>query len=458
MPDVKKTILVLCLFLTILSYFLLFPIYRPAQVDDVWTPSYVWNLTHMATYKDMVFGLDYSNNQYFGHTHAYITAFLADHFGWTHAVFHGFNLVCMLLAAPAWYLTGRRLLASKSLSALAVIFIYLTEAFIGCAYTSRSDALVFLYLSWGAFLASAGRFFLAALICSISVEVHAIGAIGYFYIGAFMASNFMQGETKNLKRIRVMLGPAALGILIGFVFYRFIHHEPLKVILDYLLKSNQFRYEGSFNALTAHYFHREYMRFIPELAFLLMGAGLFFRSSRSRESLKSPLVLLFLAALLASVVIRRGNFKYVVFFYPPLFFLAVAGYWRANLLKWAGAAFVVYCLTLVGLLTWQNRLIDRPAFDRDILLAVPKDERPIIGPSNAWFPLHERLFYENYEAWLKSKPKSGVIYFIDSPYTNRYSSLPPCAGPRLPVDGPPVTFNGAPVRVFSIDLGPCLEE
>jgi hypothetical protein len=414
----------------------------------------------MGTYKDLVVGLDFSNVQYFGHTHAYVTSFLADAFGWTQATFHGFNLVCLLLAAPAWYLAGRRLLNSRSLSALAVIFIYLTEAFIGCAYTTRSDALVFLGLSWATFLASAGRYFWAALICSLSIEIHAIGAVGYFYIGAFMASSCLQDKTRNLKQVWSMIAQAAAGILIGFVFYRFIHPEPLKEIMDYLTFSYG-GYPDRFNALTAHYFHREYLRFVPELAFLLTGAGLFFRQAGGRKNFQSPLVLLFMAALLASVVIRRANFKYVVFFYPPLFLVAVAGYWRAKILKWAGAAFVVYCVTLVGLLSYQNRLIDRPTFNRDILQAVPRDERPIIGPSNAWFPLRERLFYGNYAAWLKSKPSIGLIYFIDSPYSyaphSELGGLPPCAGRMELVDGPPVTFNGSPVRVFSVDLGPCLE-
>jgi hypothetical protein len=56
------------------SYWLLFGVYRPAEIDDAWTASYVWNLTHNHSTADTVFGAP-SNIRYFGHIHAYLAGF-----------------------------------------------------------------------------------------------------------------------------------------------------------------------------------------------------------------------------------------------------------------------------------------------------------------------------------------------------------------------------------------------
>jgi len=422
MSSYKKAALFLCLTLTVLSWIVLFPkgLHRPAFVDDAWGASYVWNLTKLGTTDDLVMGNDISNIRYFGHIYACTISFLADTFSWSSATFHGFNLLCLLLAAPAWYLVGKRVLKSAWLSAWCVLLLYLTGAFIGCAYIARSDAFAFLFVSWGTYCAAAGWFFPAALLCSIAIETHAISATGYFYLAAFFAISMQQPENKSLKRLAAIATQCVMGILIGFTIYRFMHPEPLKEILAYLALSSAgdtvlgldhgvghasvsaWHFIFNFNALTSHYFYRAYMRFIPELVFLVVGSLLFFwhHRNRGRELLHSPLVLLFTAALLASVIINRPCTHYVPFFYPPLFLLAIAGYdqtklklFNWKLFNWAVAAFVVYCLLLAGLLAFQYRHVDRAAFDRDILQAVPQDNLPVIGPQNAWFPLRERFFY-----------------------------------------------------------------
>ena len=37
------------------SFILLFGKYRPAEIDDAWTASYVWNITHKNITDDIVF-------------------------------------------------------------------------------------------------------------------------------------------------------------------------------------------------------------------------------------------------------------------------------------------------------------------------------------------------------------------------------------------------------------------
>lgn len=449
----RLTVLLLCVALVAL-YILLYGKYRPSEVDDAWTASYVWNLTHLGTSVDLVFGA-ISNVQYFGHIHAFLAGFVADHFGWSKKVFHSFNLFCMAGAALAWYLTASRLLKDKGLALICVLLLFMLEPFIGAAYKARSDALAFLFVSWSACAASYHRFFLAVLINSIGVEIHAIASVGYFWTLAFLLCSWK--ENRNAKDRIFALSACIFGGVLGFIIYRLLHPEPLSEIFAYLANSN--RYQGSYgdsftNALAAHYFTRAYFRFIPELIFWVVGSIAYFYKKKRVFSFSEPVGCLFWMTILASIIVRRGNFHYVIFFYPPLLITAMAGFSRTFLFRTTVICLCLYAVLGGILLAWQNRYVDHDVYDRNVAaMGIPDDGSPVIGPANAWFVLRERPFYVRFGALKAAQQPRHLdsIYYIKSAYTK---PLPECAQSMEEL-GTPFTFNGKRMELFRVDVSCC---
>lgn len=427
--------------------------YRPAELDDAWTASYVWNLTHKRSTVDTVFGQP-SNIRYFGHIHAYAVSAVADVFGWSKGVFHAFNTLCMAGAALAWLLSAARLLRSVRLALVFILLLYMLEPFLGASFKARSDAFAFLFFSWGVYAAVRGRFFMAAFLNSIAVEVHAVAGIGYCLIAALVLSS--PGDGLNVReRLR---GAAraflwcALGAAVGFAVYRFIHPESFRDILAYLGESN--REEDFFaNAFTAHYFSRAYFRFLPELFFLVCGAAAYFFKRKQVVSLADPLSCLFWMTCAAALIIRRENFHYIIFFYPPLFLIALSGFARTRFFLGAVLCLALYAASLAGGLAWMNRKVDHPAFDRGLLAAgIVDDGLPVLGPANAWHVLRERDFYVYFEALQKAREQNpGRVYYVQSVYS---SPMPDCARDLGGV-GEPFSFNGSKVEVRLMDISRC---
>lgn len=430
------------------SFILLFGKYRPAEIDDAWTASYVWNITHKNITDDIVFGA-VSNVKYFGHIHAVIAGFVADMLGWQKASFHLLNLLCVFGAALAWFFSSAKLLGNKMQALVFVLLLFALEPFIGAAYKARSDAMALCFISFGMMAAVYGRFFLATLLVSLAVEIHAISCIGYFWIAAILLSNLAQAEFK-LKPIRMQLLGSVLGGVLGFALYRAMHPQALADILNYLAASNT-SFADSFNALTAHYFQREYYRFIPELLFWVVGAFLFFWQRKQIFNAQNVIMNLFWVTIVASLLMQRGNFHYVIFFYPPLFLIAFTGYWSSVLRYPALIALFFYATALSGTLYYQNRFVDHKQFDLDLAAVLPAADRPVVGLPNAWFVLREKDFYENYQAMLSHQGKRpDFIYYIKSRYSK---PLPACASELATVGD--FNFNREKIEVKSVDLQHC---
>jgi hypothetical protein len=432
----------------LLGYALLFGQYRPSEIDDAWTASYVWNLTHNGSTADTVFGLP-SNIRYFGHIHARLAGFVADISGWNKAVFHAFNLICMLGAALAWGGTIRKVSANGRFALLCVLLCFLLEPFIGAAYKSRSDAMAFLLVSAGVCAAAYDRFFLAALLCSFGVEVHPIAVTGYFQTAAFLLRH-----TDSPKRLFLALAGCTGGCIAGFCVYRFMHPEPIREIIAYLVE--QRNASSSFNALTAHYFTRAYFRFIPELLFFIGGIFLYFYDKRRFFDRNDTALCLFYMTLLASLFTQRANFHYIIFYYPPLMYISFIGYRKSHVYIQALYCIMIYALVLIIFLFATNFHVDHARFDENMAKIPFSDEkRAIIGPTNAWYVLRSRSFYASFAAMKKNEggmPES--IYYIKSIYTEQ---LPSCAKVIRRI-GPSFSFNLQEVQAFDVDLSLCRKD
>jgi hypothetical protein len=431
----------------IFSYWLLFDVFRPAEIDDAWTASYVWNLTHNHSTLDTVFGAP-SNIRYFGHIHAYLAGFFADIFGWTKAFFHFFNLLCMSGAFLAWVLTARTMLKNTRLALLCISLCFLLEPFVGGAYKGRPDAMVFFLVSAGVCAAAHRHFFCASFLCSVAVEIHPVSAIGYFQIAAFVICNGLKKTSR--KKMPLWIATCVAGCLAGFSVYRFIHPEPLGEIFAYLMRSNIAN--DSFNALTAHYFNRAYFRFIPELLFILTGTVLYFYNIK-KFTMDDPVLWLFISTVLASIIIRRSNFHYVIFFYPPFILFSMIGYSKSKFFYSAALGIIIYAAVLSMALYWQNRHVNHAAFDKNMAaVPLPEKTQAIVGPTNAWFTLKDRPFYKSFGAMRKGEAAPPTrIYYIQSSYTD---ALPACARHIRPV-GQAFIFNNHPVQTFETDLSSC---
>ena len=448
--------IILCL-VAISVYSLLFNKYRPAEIDDPWIASYVWNITHLDTTDDSVFGYP-SNVRYFGHIHAKIVGPIADQFGWTKSTFYSINLICVILAAFAWFLVAYKLLGCKLKAFLFVLIIFLLEPFLGAAYKTRWDAMNFMLVSWGVAGAVHRRYFIGTLLISLAVEIHAISGVGYFLILAILISDFSKADY-NLKSLRKPVLAVIAAASIGFIIYRYLHPEPLSEIFSYLNESNEATTK-SFNALSSHYFQREYYRFIPELLFWFCGASLYFWQKKTLFKPQNTLITLFWATILASIVIHRGNFHYVIFFYPPIFLLALEGFWGSRL-RWLGlGALVLYAIILSGAIYYKNRHVDNSSFDASIIRLFEDTGKinttePILGPANAWFPLRDRKIYCYKTALIKDVGAwPDKILYISSVYTD---PLPDCARYTYQL-GHSFIFNQSEVSLWEVDLNNCSKE
>lgn len=435
-----------------ISYFLLFSTYRASEVDDAWTASYVWSIVHNNSVEDTVFGMP-SNVQYFGHIHAYITGIVADIFGWQKSVFHSLNLIWVFGAAIAWFLVGTKTFGNRWQAALFIVLLFALEPFLGACYKARSDALAFFLVSWALVAAIYARFFIATFVVSLAVEIHAISSIGYFWIFGVLLYNYASAKY-CLKPILLQIIFAIAGGLAGFAVYKFIHPQPLAEILQYLYTSNAGAFD-SFNMLTAHYFNRQYYRFIPELIFWFVGCALFFWHERRIFNVRSLGANLFWVTILTSLIITRANFHYVIFFYPPLFMLALMGYGKSRLFYPAIICLALYANILSATLFYMNRNVDHAGFDRNIsAISLPNKDLSVYGPTNAWFVLREKNYYVVYDAIARHQGKRpDQIYYIKSIYTN---SLPECAQ-SIEQIGKSFIYNEQEVSIWLYDLKFCPE-
>lgn len=408
--------LVLCVLLAALvalAYALLFGRYRAHEVDDAWHASFAWTFSRFGWTQSTAFG-GTSTVQYFGHLYLYLTAVLAEAFGWQKATFHVINHVLMGLSACCWYAIARRHLKSGAQALAFVALLFTVEIVMGAANKARSDAFAFLMVSGSLLCALSGRWFPAMFLVCLGIETHPIGGTGFLYCAAVFVAQWREGGTRAARLHSLPWG--CLGLLAGLAAYFLIHPVAPWTILAHLqaiVSSSPYR-----NAFQAHVLAARYYRFALELPYLVAGIGLLLTSWRRPEN-RSPhqgrLLLLLAAMFAASLVFQRGNPYYVLFFYCVGLLAAFAGFAQWRHARIAFAAMLLLNLSFAAARISANRAVDHEEFYAK-LEAVSRNmdpDIPVFGLSSGWFNFKDRQ-YVSRDGFLKYAKASPQVYLIHS--------------------------------------------
>lgn len=361
--------------ITALVYVILFRHYRIEAIDDAWTLSFVWNFAnHIVT--DPVFLRSGTSPIVFGQTHSLIYSKILNCVGWSRSNAHGVSLLLTIVGIFLWGKILSLLDWPKKHIFIFMFIAFLLEPFLGAANLTRPEALCFLILSAGLFFFMKRRFFVALLLACLATETHPMGIISFVYYLAFALSDFSPSDWKQAFLWGV---PASL---LGVAYFFIINGASFGDILETVRWGRQFA-PSLFGTFFEYFIHRAYHRHIPELIVLLTCAALFIRQKLyvSQRFLSYALVL----TLVASVLIKRSDYIYVIYYFPLfiMLMLSVAKFYRKET---ALAVFFVLLLVPQYLfLWWKQGGFDMDQYIAKIRQAVPENSIPIIGSSNNWF-------------------------------------------------------------------------
>jgi hypothetical protein len=372
----------------VLMYVVFRQYYRVEVLDDAWSLSWAHGWWHGKGVYDHTFGYlkGEGGTALFGRGYVVAYAVVATLLGWSREVATGFSSVLTLASAAIWFDIVRRLGYRKQFALTFALVMLLLEAYYAMSQSTRQEAPAFLLASLSFWLFLKLRYTLSGLALGVAVEIHPFALAGGFWILAYLVVLWPQMKLTP----RVYVRGAAwffFGLGLGFLYWLYVHAPNLSE-LNQLGNRVSGGYRG--NAISEYYFGSpRSWRHWPELMIVLASLVVFIAQ---RSWKKHPLVLaLFAAVILCTILIPRGNLKYIVYVYPAaiLLILVVADELRSlHRLLWI---LLLIQVPQYAVLFWKQRTYDHSAYLAELAERVP--EGPLIyGHPNAWFALLERNF------------------------------------------------------------------
>ncbi|MBE6371567.1 MAG: hypothetical protein E7055_05785 [Lentisphaerae bacterium] len=390
-------------------YLLLFDRYLLNDIDDTWTTAWVYYFIHDGQTKDLVFMEqvpEYWGVRFFSHLFCWIYGGFLSLIGFTRANVHLLSNFFMFAGFGCWYWIGKRIWKSKEMAFELVLLLAMSTLFLGAANKGRSDAFIFFLQSASLLLFTGQYYFSSVLVLCLAVETHPIGIMGGCYLAAYAAS--YDRELFRLKNWKALLRIAAGGFA-GFGFYLLMHHSELFNISDLSQVL-----DAPSNFLYMHFFGRGHFpwRYWPDL-FLFAAAAIWIVHSCLRDKKLSFPLNASVFLLLASFLIRRGNFHYALFCYPAFLMLAEEAFGKLNvkkipllLLFWIGLQLPQFCF-----LYYKNA----SCRDYDVYLNFLSDagfpsDSIIYGQPADWFGLQK---YRKFRSLTHFHPPKSKFYLIE---------------------------------------------
>lgn len=406
----------LVLFFTGIVYVCLHGIYSPVNVDDAWSLSFAYNFLFKHIGYDLTFGSISGGCgvQYFGKTYAYIYGLILNCFGWTksNALFISTSLI--LVAVLVWYFIVHQLTRNKKVAVWFCILMLIIEPFFRAANEARPDALTFLLVS-AAFLAFLSRkTFWAGLIAMVAIEVHPLGIISLGYILAAQIYHLIKygararaHDKTTLKKMLFFLG----GLGVGIVYYVGLHFAALSTITHEVMASNS-GHRIINNFIIEYFLFNDFGRHMPELLLSIIVVVFFVRRKFYREDPYCLILLIILPCI--TLLIKRPNFRYIVYLYPVFLLLILQTFQRLGRLRLAIILFIILLIPPYTVIFYNNHGYQLNKYLNKLVAAVPKDSLPIVGGSNDWFVFKERVFYaHNYNGRFHCLQLKG-FYLIEN--------------------------------------------
>ncbi|MBI3074577.1 MAG: hypothetical protein HYY84_20885 [Deltaproteobacteria bacterium] len=383
--------------------------YRPRNVDDAWSLSYIQSYLKRGSPDDLVFGRSPPYGlRYFGKSHARVVGALLDVFGWTKTTAHLISTVFLLLAVALWIVLLRRLKFEPEFALIFGVLMLLYEPFFSAAQSGRPEAFVFLLISLASLLIVVEQRFFALIAAAIAFESHPVGVVSFIYLLAF--------ALRDRVTIKANLTPTALasvtgGLAAGAAFYIALHSDALATFEVVFSSTADINPGGPSNFLFDYFFQTKFYRHIPELVLFLACAVLYIKWKLHR---RAPLSAVFCGSLiLFSIVFGRPNFHYTIYVYPAFLLLAIVVADTRRLARGLWLASFILLVPQYGVLYVKNRDVDFARQTAMLRAAIPRDSLTVVGGFNDWFAFLERPFVSHQYSGDFQKLKLDEFYLIE---------------------------------------------
>jgi hypothetical protein len=377
--------------LVLAVYLLVGSEYRPQNIDDPWYLSFADNYVNHGITADRVFGQDAAGEsgvQLFGITHAFVYGHVLNRIGWSRTNAYILSALFIFAAVFIWWHILLKLGWSRTERVVFAVGLLLAEPVFGAAHQARPDAMIFMLLAAGLYLAVIKQFFAAGLLAALAIEIHPVGGIVAVYVLSFLGAYLADAKSSLRDSIKHGLIFAAGGLL-GVIYYLALHWTALPQLAGGMQAADG---GGGFNnALVEYFWHTKYKRHLPELVLMLLAGLLYVVRKRWRTESFSGLS--FLAGIAFLIAIRRPNFMYVIFVFPAFLLLVLAAFRDLIRPEYILAAFMVYMLPQYALVLYLNRNFDLNDYLAKLKACTPDNNLPVVGAPNDWYAFRAGDFY-----------------------------------------------------------------
>ena len=383
---------IICFLVIILVYFLLHGKYHIENVDDPWSLTFSYNLINKGEVYDTVFlNGEGEGTSLFSMIYAYTYGSILNIIGWTKSNSHLISTFFFLSSLPLWFFIILKLGHEKYLALSFILILLLSECYFGLANQARADALTFLLVTLSFFLFLYKFYFFSGLVTMLAFENHATGSMIFFYIVIFIIShrNEFLEDRKLLFRKIILFG---LGILIGASIYLYLHYPYLVNFTKTIGERTEMTNSKHNNFILSYFFETKYYRHIPELVIIAAAIIIFISKKYFKEN---KFILLFIGfVILASIVLRRPNFNYIVYAYPSFVLLILYVADRIKKINWVLIIFLIILIPQYFYVFNLNRQYDEKAYVEKLKQSlIPEDTDVIFGSPNEWFAFIDKDFY-----------------------------------------------------------------
>ena len=399
---------IICFLVIILVYFLLHGKYRIENIDDAWTLTFSYNLFNKGEVFDTVFlNGQGEGTSLFSMIYSYTYGSILNITGWTKSNSHLISTFLFLLSLPLWFLIVLKLGHEKYLAISFILILLLSECYFSLANQARVDALTFLLVTLSFFLFFYKFYFFSGFVTMLAFENHAIGSIVFFYIVVFIISHHNE-FTKDRKKLLGKIMQFGLGILIGTGIYLFLHYPYLFNLTETIGERTELSDRKHNNFILSYFFDTKYYRHIPELIIIAAAIIIFISKKYFKDN---KFILLFIGFIvLASIVLRRPNFNYIVYAYPSFILLIL---YVADRIKKINLVLVIFLLLFIPqyfyVLELNINYDEKTYLEKLKQSPIPEDTNVIFGSPNEWFAFYNKEFYRYTLIPIKKEIKQFVL-------------------------------------------------
>ena len=183
-----------------------------------------------------------------------------------------------------------------------------------------------------------------------------------------------------------------LGLLVGVSIYLLLHYPYLSNLSATVGERIELADSKYNNFILSYFFDTKYYRHILELIIIATALIIFLSKKYYKEN---NFILLFIGLIvLASIVLRRPNFNYIVYAYPSFILLILYVADRTKKINFVLIIFLILLIPQYFYVLKQNSYYDEKAYiDKLKQTSILVDNGVIFGSPNEWFIFKDRDFY-----------------------------------------------------------------